>query len=204
MLILISWYKSQCHCTTEPNPRGTFLSASPCEAFQHQMQLNVFVIFSKIRSPRFTAQRANAFGYFTHVDDKCWQSSTVKSTTAGCRCMQLEACSYKHRAPHTHDCIWSPKVSTMWLLNLVSLHILQTDSWHQLLRWYWEQIALMLRQHGATSEFKQLSSITNTLSSTMHIGRVVKNRECLSGSLLHLSLSFDATNQANDRNVDNV
>lgn len=109
-----------------------------------------------------------------------------KQQQQDCRCMQLEACRYKHCAPHTHDYIWSPKVSTMWLLNLVSLHILQTDSWHQLLRWYWEQIALTLRQHGATSEFKQLSSITNTLSSPMHNGWVVKNRECLSGSLLHL------------------
>lgn len=187
MLILISWYKSQCHCTTEPNPCGMFLSASPSEAFQRQMQLNVFVIFSKILFPRFTAQRANAFGYFvTHVDYKCWQSSTVKLTTADCRCMQLEACRYKHCAPHTHDYIWSPQVSTMWLLNLVSLHILQTDSWHQLLGWYWEQIALVLRQHGATSEFKQLSSITHTLASPMHNGWVVKNCECHSGSLLHL------------------
>lgn len=59
MLILTSCYESQCHCTTEPNPCGMPVT----KVFQHQMQLNICHLF-KIRFPRFTAKRANAFRIF--------------------------------------------------------------------------------------------------------------------------------------------
>lgn len=168
------WISVSLHHWTKSLWHACHWSLSTSNAIKHLWHL------FKICFPRFTAKRANAFRIFGRAADSHQQWS--QQQPAGV-----------NTAPYTDNYIWSPKVSMMWLLILASLHILRTKTWQQLLRWHWEQTALMLRQHGVASEFKQLSSITITLTSSVHnawarLGCQVPRMP--SGSLLYLLLLY--------------
>lgn len=164
MLILISCYKSQCHCTAEPNPCGM-----PVTVTQWSISIsNAIKCLRHLLFPEVYGKACECIWIFLRATESAVTviNSEVNSS------LQVYAAGGLYKQTNTLHLILmttSGVQNCQWRDHLfLSACISSGQKQHQLLKWDWEQISLLLQQTAWSGRWIETAVINSNHFNQLH------------------------------------